>query len=79
MKPTKARVVADLPDVPPGTSIRLERTAEGWVDRGALRIDNCDCGRTDDDRGHHFFCSWKSWVEAPSTETNETDRTEDQC
>jgi hypothetical protein len=26
----------ELPDVPPGTSIRLERTDDGWVDRGEL-------------------------------------------
>lgn len=52
------RVDLELPDVPVGTSIRLERTEDGWVNRGVLSP----------------LYGWEYpvvWVSAPSTETNE--------
>ena len=47
-----------LPDVPVGTSIRLERTEDGWTDRGVLRP-------------YRRSVFDDMWVDAPSTETNE--------
>ncbi len=69
------RVVADLPDVQPGTSIRLEFTEDGWVNRGVLHAGLAHVYDSTDALIHVA----RTWVDAPSTETNETDRTEDPC
>jgi hypothetical protein len=54
--------VAHLPSVPVGTSIRLEFTADGWVDRGRLlRCPVCTDRQV----------TPTHWVDAPSTETTE--------
>jgi hypothetical protein len=55
-----------LPVVPVGTSIRLEFTADGWVNRGELLRATVHRASV-------------AWVDAPGTETTETDRTEDPC
>lgn len=61
------RVVVDLPVVPVGTSIRLERTADGWADRGVLR--SIRLGPLPGPTTVHPPV--RLWVDAPSTETNE--------
>ncbi len=77
--------VLDLPTVPVGTSIRLERTEDGWVDRGVLRRDQDELCLAHDSfkSGAAPICEAKRfdavddtpcalvalWVDAPSTET----------
>ena len=56
--------VLDLPDA---EHIHLTRHPDGTWTAVPMVVDDCDCGRCDDPRGHHCFCSWKSWVdEVPS-------------
>jgi hypothetical protein len=56
----------DLPVVPVGTSIRLEFTEDGWVDRGRLTQFGPRLLSPEDRKKFP-----RMWVDGPSTETTE--------
>ena len=67
------RVEVELPSVPVGTSIRLEFTEDGWVDRGALERPESTFERfstVDEDSGERWVGlrpRYDLWADAPST------------